>query len=147
MENESQCGTKKSREPRTEKKKTLIPYIYNAPNKDPFLHSPSKVRNSNFGHLTLFPDKTILAYSFRQNSAGSCRRFCRLFIDKLNKNKSMDSLSLYLLTLIDSFILLYDVVNKSNPWTAEDANYKNRTLTLALLGTGLAPPPFKSLGV
>ena len=41
----------------------------------------------------------------------------------------MASLSLYLLTLtlicIDSFILPYDVVNKSNPWTAEDANYKN----------------------
>ena len=29
---------------------------------------------------------------------------------------------------------------------AEDENYKNRTLTLALLGTGLAPPPFKSMG-
>ena len=28
---------------------------------------------------------------------------------------------------------------------AEDGNYKNRTLTLALLGTGLAPPPFKSM--
>ena len=24
-------------------------------------------------------------------------------------------------------------------------DYKNRTLTLALLGTGLAPPPFKSI--
>ena len=34
-----------SHEPR---KKTLIPYIYNASNKDPFLNSPSKVRNSNF---------------------------------------------------------------------------------------------------
>ena len=29
-------------------KKTLIPYIYNASNKDPFLNSPRKVRNSNF---------------------------------------------------------------------------------------------------
>ena len=51
MGNESQCGTNKSREPRseaiclfrtaihfpwTEKKKTLIPYIYNASNKNPF---------------------------------------------------------------------------------------------------------------
>ena len=36
---------------------------------------------AEIGHLTLFQDKTILAYSFRQNSAGSWRRFCRLFID------------------------------------------------------------------
>ena len=43
---------------------------------------------AEIGHLTLFPDKTILAYSFRQNSAGSCRRFCRLFIDKLIKTKA-----------------------------------------------------------
>ena len=55
---------------------------------------------AEIGHLTLFQDKTILAYSFRQNSAGSCRRFCRLFIDKLIKTKSMASLSLYKLTLI-----------------------------------------------
>ena len=41
------------------------------------------------GHLTLFQDKTILAYSFRQNSAGSCRRFCRLFIDKLIKTTAL----------------------------------------------------------
>ena len=40
------------------------------------------------GHLTLFQDNTIFAYSFRQNSAGSCRRFCRLFIDKLIKTKA-----------------------------------------------------------
>ena len=40
------------------------------------------------GHLTLFPDLKILAYSFRQNSAGSCRRFCRLFIDKVIKTKA-----------------------------------------------------------
>ena len=43
---------------------------------------------AEIGHLTLFQDKTILAYSFRQNSAGSCRRFCRLFIDKLIKTKA-----------------------------------------------------------
>ena len=34
--------------PMNREKKTLIPYIYNASNKDPFLNSPSKVRNSNF---------------------------------------------------------------------------------------------------
>ena len=34
--------------------------------------------SAEIGHLTLFQDKTILAYSFRQNSAGSCRRFRRL---------------------------------------------------------------------
>ena len=43
---------------------------------------------AEIGHLTLFQDKTILAYSFRQTSAGSCRRFCRLFIDKLIKTKA-----------------------------------------------------------
>ena len=43
---------------------------------------------AEIGHLTLFQDKTILAYSFRQNSAESCRRFCRLFIDKLIKTKA-----------------------------------------------------------
>ena len=43
---------------------------------------------AEIGHLTLFQDKTILAYSFRQNSAGSCRRFCRLFIDKLIKTNA-----------------------------------------------------------
>ena len=43
---------------------------------------------AKIGHLTLFPDKTILAYSFRQNSAGSCRRFCRLVIDNLIKTKA-----------------------------------------------------------
>ena len=43
---------------------------------------------AEIGHLTLFQDKTILAYSFRKNSAGSCRRFCRLFIDKLIKTKA-----------------------------------------------------------
>ena len=43
---------------------------------------------AEIGHLTLFQDKTILAYSFRQNSPGSCRRFCRLFIDKLIKTKA-----------------------------------------------------------
>ena len=34
--------------PMNREKKTLIPYIYNASNKDPFKNSPSKVRNSNF---------------------------------------------------------------------------------------------------
>ena len=48
---------------------------------------------AEIGHLTLFPDKTILAYSFRQNSARSYRRFCRLFHWQSNKNKSMASLS------------------------------------------------------
>ena len=43
---------------------------------------------AEIGHLTLFQDKTIIAYSFRQNSDGSCRRFCRLFIDKLIKTKA-----------------------------------------------------------
>ena len=43
---------------------------------------------AEIGHLTLFPDQTILAYSFCQNSTGSCRRFCRLFIDKLIKTKA-----------------------------------------------------------
>ena len=32
---------------------------------------------AEIGHLTLFQDKTILAYSFRQNSAGSCRRLSK----------------------------------------------------------------------
>ena len=58
-------------------------------NKDPFSEQSKKFKfPAEIGHLTLFQDKTILAYSFRQNSAGSCRRFCRLFIDKLIKTKA-----------------------------------------------------------
>ena len=33
---------------------------------------------AEIGHLTLFQDKTILAYSFRQNSAGSCSYLIQL---------------------------------------------------------------------
>ena len=52
---------------------------------------------AEIGHLTLFQDKTILAYSFRQNSAGSCRRFCRLFISILNKSNSWEKVRLNLI--------------------------------------------------
>ena len=54
---------------------------------------------AEIGHLTLFQDKTILAYSFRQKSAGRCKRFCRLFIDKLIKTKAW-LVYHYLLTFI-----------------------------------------------
>ena len=131
MGNESQCGTNKSREPRsgscaiylfrtaihfpwTEKKRSqftrfvcsALRFISQEPRKKerhsfliftmPPTKTPSKILRASkkfkfpaeIGHLTLFQDKTILAYSFRQNSAGSCRRFCRLFIDKLIKTKA-----------------------------------------------------------
>ena len=130
MGNEAQCGTNKSREPRsgsraiclfrtaihfpwTEKKRSqftrfvcsALRFITNEPRKKdthslylqclqqrPLLKFSEQSKKFKFpaeiGHLTLFQDKTILAYSFRQNSAGSCRRFCRLFIDKLIKTKA-----------------------------------------------------------
>ena len=142
MGNESQCGTNKSRKPRsgsraiclfrtaihfpwTEKKWSeftrfvcsALRLISHEPRKKdthslylqclqqrPLLKFSEQSKKFKFpaeiGHLTLFQDKTILAYSFRQNSARSCRRFCRLFVFwQINKNKSMASLSLYLLKL------------------------------------------------
>ena len=113
MGNESQCGTNKSREPRSVKKRSqftrfvcsALRFISHEPRKKdthslylqclqqrPLLKFSEQSKKFKFpveiGHLTLFQDKTILAYSFRQNSAGSCRRFCRLFIDKLIKSKA-----------------------------------------------------------
>ena len=59
--------------PMNREKKTLIPYIYNAYNKRPLLKFSEQSKKFKFpaeiGHLTLFPDKTILVYSFCQNSA------------------------------------------------------------------------------
>ena len=130
MGNESQCGTNKSREPRsgfraiclfrtaihflwTEKKRSqftrfvcsALRFISHEPRKKdthslylqclqqrPLLKFSEQSKKFNIpaeiGHLTLFQDKTILAYSFRQNSAGSCWRFCKLFINKLIKTKA-----------------------------------------------------------
>ena len=77
--------------PWTEKKDTNSLYLQCIQQR-PLLKFSEQSKKFKFpaeiGHLTLFQDKTILAYSFRQNSAGSCRRFCRLFIDKLIKTKA-----------------------------------------------------------
>ena len=148
MENESQCGTNKSREPRSGSRAICLfrtAIHWQCLQQRSLLKFSEQSKKFKFpaeiGHLILFPDKTILAYSFRQNSAGSCRRFCRLFIDILIKTKAW--LIYHCIYIdIDSFILLYDVVNKSNPWTAEDANYKNRTLTLALLRNWVSSASF-----
>ena len=131
MGNESQCGTNKSREPRsgsraiclfctaihfpwTEKKRSqftrfvcsALRFISHEPRKKdthslylqclqqrPLLKFSEQSKEFKFpaeiGHLTLFQDKTILAYSFRQNSAGSCRRFCRLICSILMELSAM----------------------------------------------------------
>ena len=77
--------------PWTEKKDTHSLYLQCLQQR-PLLKFSEQSKKFKFpgeiGHLTLFQDKTILAYSFRQNSAGSCRRFCRLFIDTLIKTKA-----------------------------------------------------------
>ena len=78
--------------PWTEKKDTHSLYLQCLQQR-PLLKFSEQSKKFKFpaeiGHLTLFQDKTILAYSFRQNSAGSCRRFCRLCSQK-DKNVQIE---------------------------------------------------------
>ena len=58
--------------PMNREKKTLIPYLQCLQQR-PLLKFSEQSKKFKFpaeiGHLTLFPDRTIIAYSFRQNSA------------------------------------------------------------------------------
>ena len=72
MRNESQCGTNKSREPRSGA--VLVRFVCSALRfilqQRPLLKFSEQSKKFKFpaeiGHLTLFQDKTILAYSFRE---------------------------------------------------------------------------------
>ena len=59
--------------PMNREKKTLIPLYLQCLQQRPLLKFSEQSKKFKFpaeiGHLTLFPDKTIIAYSFRQNSA------------------------------------------------------------------------------
>ena len=90
---------------------------------------------AEIGHLTLFPDKTIIAYSFRQNSAwinGENVVCCECF-HTLKQYQFDSKIKLTWISFIKmKFCNIRYRVPHAPICNAEDENYKNRTLTLAL---------------
>ena len=113
---------------------------------------------SEIGNLTLFPDKAIHAYSFSQNSAwingekGDLS--CMFFNSHINSNNINSILELnYMNFFYKNEILSHHeytecraaecpVPTNRNTDRSEDANYKNRTLTLALLRNWVSSASF-----